>query len=82
MPAKLSILSGEVFDSRKKLFAWLSMRGADAFDMYLWTGRTLLVELEFLGGVEGLAGGSELAAENEVDDSITTGNAMVRVLKE
>ena len=32
--------------------------------------------------VEGLVGSSELAAEDEVDDSMTTGNAVVRGLEE
>ena len=41
-----------------------------------------MVELGFSGSVEGLVGGSELAFEDEVDDSMTTGNAVVRGLKE
>jgi hypothetical protein len=71
--ARLLILSGEVFNSGKKLL----------FDQ-VWAAPARFVELEFSGGVEfkGLVGGSELAAEDEVDDSMTTGNVVVRVLKE
>ena len=80
---RLLILSGEVFNSGKKRFvSGPSLSGAGAFAVYLWTGGTLLVKLELSGGEEGLVGGSEPAVEVEVDDSTTTGNAVVRGLKE
>ena len=43
---------------------------------------TLLSELELSGGEEGLVGGSEPAVNVDVDDSMTTGNVVVRGLKE
>ena len=49
--------------------------------MYLWVERTLSVEFELSGGEEGLVGGSEPAVEVDEDDSITTGNAVVRGLE-
>ena len=53
------------------------------FEEYLWTGRTLLGELKLSGGEEGLAlGGSEPAVDVDVDDSMTTGNVVVRGVKE
>jgi hypothetical protein len=79
---RLLILSGEVFDSGKNLFvSGLSLSGAGAFEMYLWAGRTLSIELELSGGEEGLVGGSEPAVEVDEDDSMTTGNAVVRGLE-
>ena len=51
------------------------------FEEYLWTGRTLLGELELSGG-EGLVGGSEPGVDVHVDDSMTTGNVVVRGVKE
>jgi len=51
-----------------------------------WRVRGVFVDwedfIEFLGCVESLVGSSELAAGDEVDDSMTTGNAVVRGLKE
>jgi len=74
---RLLILSGEVFDSGKNLFvSGPDWSGAGAFEVYLWAGRTLLVEFELLGG-----GGSEPAVEVDEDDSITTGNAVVQGLE-
>ena len=79
----LLILSGEVFDSGKKCFAsGPSLSSAGAFAVYLWTRGTLLGKLKASGGEEGLVGGSEPAVEIDVDDSTTTGNAVVRGLKE
>jgi len=53
------------------------------FELYFWTGGLYwnLVELGS-DGAEGLVSSSELAVEDEVDDSMTTGNAVVRGLKE
>ena len=79
---RLLILSGEVFDSGKNLFvSGPDWSGAGAFEVYLWPGRTLLVEFELSGGEEGLVGGSEPAVEVDKDDSITTGNAVVQGLE-
>ena len=80
---RLLILSGEVFDSGKKRFtSGPSLSSAGAFAVYLWTGGTSLSKPEVSGGEEGLVGGSEPAVEVNVEDSITTGNAVVRGLKE
>jgi len=46
--------------------------------VYLWA---LSVELELSGGEEGLVGGSEPAVEVGADDSMHTGNAVVRGLE-
>jgi hypothetical protein len=79
---RLLILSGEVFDSGKNLFvSGPNWSGAGAFEVYLWAGRTLLVEFELSGGEEGLVGGSEPAVEVDEDDSMTTGNAVERGLE-
>ena len=55
--------------------------GAGGFEVYLWAERTLSVEFELSGGEEGLVGGEEPAVEVDEDDSITTGNAVVRGLE-
>ena len=79
---RLWILSGEVFDSGKNLFvSGPNWSGAGGFEVYLWVGRTLSVEFELSGGDEGLVGGSEPAVEVDEDDSMTTGNAVVRGLE-
>jgi hypothetical protein len=53
---RVLILSGEVFDSGKNLFtSGPNWSGAGAFEVYLWAGRTLSIELE-LSGNEGLVG--------------------------
>ena len=74
---RLLILSSEVFDSGKNPLA----SGPSLFEVYLWAGRTLLGELELSDG-EGLVGGSEPAADVDVDDSMNTGNVVVQGLKE
>jgi len=53
-------LSSEVFASGT------SWSGAGGFEVYLWTERTLSIELELSGGKEGLIGGSEPAVEVEL----------------
>jgi hypothetical protein len=73
------ILSGEVFDSGKNLFAsGPGLSGAGVFEVYLWKARILSVE--FSGGEKGLVGGSDPAVD--VDDSMITGNAVVRGLRQ
>jgi hypothetical protein len=60
---------GILFDSGKNHFAsGPSWSGAGAFEVYLWGGRILSVELELSGGEEGLVAGSERAVEAEADD--------------
>jgi len=55
---------------RKKLFAsGSSWSSAGAFEMYLWPGRTLSVKR---------GRGSEPAVEVDMDDSMTTGDEVVR----
>ena len=76
---RLLILSSEVFDSVKSLFtSGPNWSGAGAFEVYLWVERTLSVEFELSGGEEGLVGGEEPVVEVDEDDSITTGNTVVR----
>jgi hypothetical protein len=66
----LLILSGEVFDSGKNLFAsGPSWSSAGTFEMYLWPGRTLSVKR---------GRGSEPAVEVDMNDSMTTGDEVVR----
>jgi len=55
----LLILSDEVSNSGKNLFAsGPSWSGAGGFELYLWTERTLSIELELSAGKEGLVRGS------------------------
>ena len=74
----LLILSFEVFNSGKKPLRFgAKLSGARTFEVYLWTGRTLLGESELSGGEEGLVCG----AEPEVDltwNGLMTGNEVVR----
>lgn len=82
MGMRLFILSGKVFDSGKNLStSGPNWSGAGGFEVYLWAERTLSVEFELSGGEEGLVGGEEPAVEVDEDDSITTGNAVVRGLE-
>jgi len=67
---RLLILSGKVFDSGKNLFAsGPSWSGTGGFEVYLWTARTLSIELEFSGGEQGLVGASKPAVEVDADDA-------------
>jgi len=76
---RLLILSGEVFNSGKNLFSsGPILSGAGAFEVYFWAEGSLSVELQLSGREEGLVGGSEPVVEVDEDESMTTGNAVVR----
>ena len=64
----------------KDLLASSVCEQCSIFKVYLWTRGTLLSE-ELLGGKEGLAGSSEPAVDVDEDDSMTTGNEVVRGLE-
>ena len=49
--------------------------------MYLWAERILLSKFESLGGEDGLVGGSEPAVDIDEDDTMITGNEVVRGLE-
>ena len=79
---RLLILSGEVFNSGKNCFtSGPNLSGAGAFEVYLWTGKTLSDEFGSSGGEDGLVGGSEPAVDVDEDDSMTTENEVVRGLE-
>ena len=53
----IRLLSGEVLHSGKTRFALgPSWSGAGTFEVYLWAGRNLSVEIELSGNEEGLVG--------------------------
>jgi len=48
--------------------------------VYLWTARTLSIELKFSGGEQGLVGASEPAVEVDADDHWKCGRARAGII--